>query len=70
MLWHLLHIRSEIVDLQAVFIGYNSVLGGSCITAENNAILIYYTCDGSTCFLDFRSVKAFFDQESISVQNK
>lgn len=58
------------MDLQAVFVSHNGVLGGSCITAENNAILIHDTRDGGTCLDCFRSSKTFFDQSSVPVQNQ
>lgn len=58
------------MDLQAVLVSYNGVLGSSCITAENNAILIHYTSDGGTCLDYFWSSKAFFDQGMVPEQNK
>lgn len=58
------------MDLQAILVSHNSVLGGSCITAKNNTILVYYTSDGGTCLDYFRSGKAFFDQGMVPAQNK
>lgn len=56
------------MDLQTVLVSHNGVLGGSRITAENNAILIYYTSDGGTCLDCFRRLKTFFDQGIVPVQ--
>jgi len=67
---HLLHVGSEIMYLQAIFVGHNGVFGGSCITAENNTILIHYTSDGSTCLNCFWSSKALFDQGIVPVYAK